>query len=221
MIPTLVKRSPPSPYADALLCHDDQLSGRRIAFALYLVPEDWALVDGGTLDVFASNADGPTHVERRFVPATGKLVIFKVSSVSFHRVSEVVAQSRTRVAISGWFHGPEGGRARANLSELSPTFASVVPLAPLTAGEPVTVIAEWRKWINDTYLDGTPSLNACPSSVPRPHVALLSCAASAMLAIAAQMEQESEIDLPSFLRPEVHAAVLAELRENEVRSRPV
>lgn len=39
-----------------LLCHDDELEGRRIAFILYLVPSSWSKKDGGTLDLF--NLDG-------------------------------------------------------------------------------------------------------------------------------------------------------------------
>lgn len=37
---------------DRLLCHDDELEGRRIAFILYLVPKDWSIQDGGHLDLF-------------------------------------------------------------------------------------------------------------------------------------------------------------------------
>lgn len=29
-----------------LLCHDDELEGRRIAYILYLVPKDWKEEDG-------------------------------------------------------------------------------------------------------------------------------------------------------------------------------
>jgi len=43
--------------ADVLLCHDDELEGRRIAFILYLVPP-WEKSDGGTLDLFST--DGKT-----------------------------------------------------------------------------------------------------------------------------------------------------------------
>ena len=32
--------------SDVLLCHDDELEGRRIAFIFYLVPE-WTKEDGG------------------------------------------------------------------------------------------------------------------------------------------------------------------------------
>ena len=37
--------------ADTLLCHDDELDTRRIAFVLYLVPP-WQADDGGSLDMF-------------------------------------------------------------------------------------------------------------------------------------------------------------------------
>ena len=32
---------------DVLLCHDDELEGRRIAYIYYLVPLDWEEKDGG------------------------------------------------------------------------------------------------------------------------------------------------------------------------------
>lgn len=41
-----------SSVTDALLCHDDELEGRRIAFILYLVPP-WDASLGGTLDLFS------------------------------------------------------------------------------------------------------------------------------------------------------------------------
>jgi Rps23 Pro-64 3,4-dihydroxylase Tpa1-like proline 4-hydroxylase len=34
-----------------LLCHDDELEGRRIAYILYLVPEDWNQEDGGKYSI--------------------------------------------------------------------------------------------------------------------------------------------------------------------------
>jgi len=37
--------------ADILLCHDDELDTRRVAFALYLTPS-WSKEDGGLLDLF-------------------------------------------------------------------------------------------------------------------------------------------------------------------------
>jgi Rps23 Pro-64 3,4-dihydroxylase Tpa1-like proline 4-hydroxylase len=45
-------------FSDYLLCHDDDIhddngKGRRFAFIYYLVPDDWDLNDGGTLDLFS------------------------------------------------------------------------------------------------------------------------------------------------------------------------
>ena len=37
---------------DHLLCHDDELEGRRVAFILYLAP-NWTQEDGGSLDLFS------------------------------------------------------------------------------------------------------------------------------------------------------------------------
>ena len=37
-----------------LLCHDDQLEGRRLAYVIYLVDKEWKESDGGTLDLFES-----------------------------------------------------------------------------------------------------------------------------------------------------------------------
>jgi Rps23 Pro-64 3,4-dihydroxylase Tpa1-like proline 4-hydroxylase len=45
-------------FLDVLLCHDDELDTRRIAFILYLVPV-WTKDDGGLLDLF--DMDGKYH----------------------------------------------------------------------------------------------------------------------------------------------------------------
>uniref|UniRef100_A0A8C8LLN4 Uncharacterized protein n=1 Tax=Oncorhynchus tshawytscha TaxID=74940 RepID=A0A8C8LLN4_ONCTS len=41
-------------YTDVLLCHDDELEGRRVAFILYFVPP-WESSDGGSLDLFSAD----------------------------------------------------------------------------------------------------------------------------------------------------------------------
>ena len=41
---------------DVLLCHDDELEGRRVAFILYLVPP-WESSDGGTLDLYSTDSE--------------------------------------------------------------------------------------------------------------------------------------------------------------------
>ncbi|EUB54457.1 2-oxoglutarate and iron-dependent oxygenase domain-containing protein [Echinococcus granulosus] len=84
---------------DYLLCHDDELERRRIAFIIYLVPEDWDVaMDGGTLDLYES---GPTpgcnvvppgsgdyhpwRVVRSLPPGRNCLAFFEVCSKSFHQ----------------------------------------------------------------------------------------------------------------------------------------
>ena len=37
---------------DVLLCHDDELEGRQIAYIFYLVPPDWEADDGGMILFF-------------------------------------------------------------------------------------------------------------------------------------------------------------------------
>ncbi|KAK7913068.1 hypothetical protein WMY93_013279 [Mugilogobius chulae] len=93
-------------YTDVLLCHDDELEGRRVAFILYLVP-DWDKSDGGTLDLYKTDCNfQPTEISKTIVPSRNTLVIFEVSPVSFHQVSEVLSKDKCRLSLGGWFHGP-------------------------------------------------------------------------------------------------------------------
>jgi len=90
---------------DYLLCHDDELEGRRIAFILYLVPGDWGQEDGGGLQLFSTDAEGnPYKVVETLLPQNNCLAFFEVSPVSFHQVAEVLSD-KTRLSLGGWFHG--------------------------------------------------------------------------------------------------------------------
>ncbi|XP_029495122.1 prolyl 3-hydroxylase OGFOD1 isoform X2 [Oncorhynchus nerka] len=72
-------------YTDVLLCHDDELEGRRVAFILYLVPP-WESSDGGTLDLFSTDDHFQPHsVVKSLVPSWNTLILFEVSPVSFHQ----------------------------------------------------------------------------------------------------------------------------------------
>jgi prolyl 3-hydroxylase /prolyl 3,4-dihydroxylase len=76
-------------YSDTsyLLCHDDDLSERRIAYIMYFVDEEWSPEDGGTLDLFDHDADGlPTAIVKRLTPCWNSFGMFAVSSVSHHQV---------------------------------------------------------------------------------------------------------------------------------------
>uniref|UniRef100_G3TIM7 Prolyl 3-hydroxylase OGFOD1 n=1 Tax=Loxodonta africana TaxID=9785 RepID=G3TIM7_LOXAF len=131
-------------YTDALLCHDDELEGRRIAFILYLVPP-WDMSLGGTLDLYS--VDGAEHFQpkqivKSLIPSWNTLVFFEVSPVSFHQVSEVLSEEKLRLSISGWFHGPSLARP--------PSYCE--PLIPRSPHIPQDheILYEW---INPTYLD--------------------------------------------------------------------
>eukprot|EP00088_Acartia_fossae_P068302 TRINITY_DN863_c0_g1_i7.p1 TRINITY_DN863_c0_g1~~TRINITY_DN863_c0_g1_i7.p1 ORF type:complete len:488 (-),score=135.69 TRINITY_DN863_c0_g1_i7:92-1555(-) len=90
---------------DYLLCHDDELEGRRVAFILYLVPADWGHADGGALQLFSTDADGnPGKVVDSIYPVNNSFVYFEVSPVSFHQVAEILSD-KTRLSLGGWFHG--------------------------------------------------------------------------------------------------------------------
>uniref|UniRef100_A0AAQ5ZZV2 Prolyl 4-hydroxylase alpha subunit domain-containing protein n=1 Tax=Amphiprion ocellaris TaxID=80972 RepID=A0AAQ5ZZV2_AMPOC len=72
-------------YTDVLLCHDDELEGRRVAFILYLVPP-WQSSDGGTLDLYTTDSNfQPQSIVKSLVPSWNTLVLFEVSPVSFHK----------------------------------------------------------------------------------------------------------------------------------------
>ncbi|KAM4017191.1 prolyl 3-hydroxylase OGFOD1 isoform 2-T2 [Anomaloglossus baeobatrachus] len=93
-------------YTDTLLCHDDELEGRRFAFILYLVPE-WCEADGGALDLYSTDdRTQPGSIVKSLVPCWNTLVFFEVSPISFHQVSEVLSEDKCRLSVSGWFHGP-------------------------------------------------------------------------------------------------------------------
>ncbi|GFR75542.1 2-oxoglutarate and iron-dependent oxygenase domain-containing protein 1 [Elysia marginata] len=129
-------------YTDVLLCHDDELEERRIAFIYYLVPELWSQTDGGTLDLFDSdNLGQPKSIVKSVVPKRNSFLFFEVSALSFHQVAEVLAEEKTRLSISGWFHGPP-------LSRPEPFFDTLPPAVPYGSIEEDVFYA----WFNPLYL---------------------------------------------------------------------
>ncbi|RLW01164.1 hypothetical protein DV515_00008205 [Chloebia gouldiae] len=120
-------------YTDVLLCHDDELEGRRIAFILYLVPP-WEKSDGGTLDLYSTDEHfQPQQITKSLVPSWNTLVFFEVS--------EVVSQ-KCRLSVSGWFHGPPVARPARHIE------------APLARSPHIPYDHEiLYEWINQVYLD--------------------------------------------------------------------
>jgi len=128
---------------DTLLCHDDELEGRRIAFIFYLVPEDWQEEDGGTLDLFNTDSGGnPADVSRRLLPKFNSLAFFEVSPVSFHQVSEVLSSNKIRLSLGGWFHGKSLPRPQ----RAPPVKEPCVEHQEISEDE-------FYSWVNPMYLD--------------------------------------------------------------------
>jgi Rps23 Pro-64 3,4-dihydroxylase Tpa1-like proline 4-hydroxylase len=97
-----------------LACHDDHNNTRRVAFIIYLVDKEWQTEDGGALDLFNKNTnDGhPSEVAKKLVPAWNSFAMFAVTPDSWHRVAEVVSDTKPRITISGWFHGERKDRPK-------------------------------------------------------------------------------------------------------------
>ena len=88
--------------ADFLLCHDDRLEGRKLAFILYLSTLNKK--EGGSLNLFHSKNNTPTKISKKIIPKLNTFVLFKVSKRSFHEVEEVIVKKQ-RIALGGWLHG--------------------------------------------------------------------------------------------------------------------
>jgi len=127
---------------DTLLCHDDELEGRRVAFILYLT-EEWSEEDGRLLELFDTDSDGnPKNVIQKLLPLNNSFAFFEVSPISFHQVSEVLSTTKTRLSIGGWFHGPTLPRPSRTIPTSSPCIAC------LEIDED-----QFYSWINPSYLD--------------------------------------------------------------------
>jgi len=85
---------------DFLLCHEDKLEGRKIAFMLYLT--DLKKSEGGCLELYA--AGNPKKIVKTIPPKANSFVFFEISKKSFHQVSELLVDKQ-RITIAGWFHG--------------------------------------------------------------------------------------------------------------------
>lgn len=126
---------------DYLLCHDDNMGDRRIAFVLYL-SKDWTAEDGGALDLFDTDEHGqPRNVVKSLVPQYNSLVFFEVEDNSYHQVAEVVSPVKSRWTINGWFHGPLITSSRPPRPEIEIKYV-----------EPINARVELDSWITKCYL---------------------------------------------------------------------
>ncbi|MEK6825899.1 MAG: 2OG-Fe(II) oxygenase family protein [Nanoarchaeota archaeon] len=87
---------------DFLLCHDDQLQGRKIAYIYYL-SQDFREYDGGALFLLSDKNGHPDKTIKRYLPEWNSCILFEVSKKSWHEVEEVISQKK-RYAIGGWLY---------------------------------------------------------------------------------------------------------------------
>ena len=150
-------------FGDYLLCHDDQLEDRKIAFIYYLVADNWGLSDGGTFDLFNSKDLKPFEIAKSIIPSRNTLIFFEVSNISFHQVSEILSSNKSRLSLAGWFHSKNGTK---HLTPVSLPIPNLIELVP-------TDISILEPWINPIYLYTSVQLEirnkfACKSEIKLP-----------------------------------------------------
>src|SRR3989338_7535824 len=84
---------------DYLLCHDDQLEGRKLAYIHY-ISDTFRENDGGSLALLADTSGKPGKTMRRYIPQWNSFIVFLVSPKSWHEVEEVLTEKK-RYAIGG------------------------------------------------------------------------------------------------------------------------
>eukprot|EP00475_Leptophrys_vorax_P011112 TRINITY_DN1765_c0_g1_i1.p1 TRINITY_DN1765_c0_g1~~TRINITY_DN1765_c0_g1_i1.p1 ORF type:complete len:544 (-),score=136.51 TRINITY_DN1765_c0_g1_i1:97-1698(-) len=182
-----------------LLCHDDVIGTRRIAYIIYLTNPDepWKESQGGQLELYAvkPGTNQPEHSPCKTVgPVWNRLAMFNVvPGTSFHSVREVVNSEMHRVSITGWLHRPEteieadrqeeerpeevSHSCEMNGSEFRP-FESID-----SASEDITLTEEdceyLSKYLNKTYLNG-----------------------KTLGKVAASLAEQGSLQLHKFFRPE-------------------
>ncbi|CAK9819524.1 Prolyl 3-hydroxylase OGFOD1 [Anthophora quadrimaculata] len=126
---------------DYLLCHDDNMGDRRIAFILYL-SKNWTAKDGGALDLFDTDENGlPRNVVKSLIPEYNSLVFFEVVDNSYHQVAEITSPDKSRWSINGWFHGPLRESNKPPRPEIEPNYI-----------EPTNDRINLNNWVTECYL---------------------------------------------------------------------
>ncbi|KAL6121184.1 hypothetical protein NUSPORA_01932 [Nucleospora cyclopteri] len=84
---------------DFLLCHDDCIDGREFAFTYYLDDFNNGQTEGGELILYENDC---VTINKKIEVKKNRLVLFKVSSESFHEVRKCNKEGRK--AITGWLN---------------------------------------------------------------------------------------------------------------------
>lgn len=84
-----------------LLCHDDQVQNRKIAFVINF--SNFEEKDGGLLELFEIDKNDNGKIFKKIIPKFNKFNMFEVSNKSYHQISEVIS-NKERISVSGWFY---------------------------------------------------------------------------------------------------------------------
>jgi len=203
-----------STYTDGchLLCHDDVIGTRKISFILYFSDnsEVWTKEDGGALELYGQQPGAPEGVPEQIpsasvLPTWNSMAFFTVQpGVSFHAVQEVFAVEKPRLSVQGWFHAAEPP-AKATLATLAQITAMATkvpdfsvnwsaPEVPLSAALSAEDKAFLSQWMDDQYLQQ-----------------------ENLEAISARFEQDSSVELRSFLKESRAAPVAEAVRARDVK----
>lgn len=87
---------------DYLLCHDDQVEDRKIAYIVYF-SKGFTAKDGARFVLFDNKNRKPSQEAKAYPPQWNSMMLFEVSPLSFHAVEENCS-AKDRFAIGGWLH---------------------------------------------------------------------------------------------------------------------
>jgi len=146
-------------HGDYLLCHDDRVDDRSVAFIYYL-NYDWLPEWGGTLDVYSvDDMNCATEIVQNINPEFNSLIFFPVEKYTYHQVAENTS-TFSRISINGWFHCDDLSWEMYNqpVKYLSPIYTphSVSPDRCKTVAEmciePMFEESIYREAIRETFI---------------------------------------------------------------------
>jgi len=85
-----------------LLCHDDRVENRKIAFIINF--SNFKEEDGGILELIEIDKENNGKIFKRIIPKFNKFNMFEVTDNSYHQISEVIS-NKDRITIGGWYSG--------------------------------------------------------------------------------------------------------------------
>lgn len=175
--------------------------------------EGWAAADGGALELFPLSAPATPalYPSARLLPTWNTMALFCVApGVSFHSVQEVVAPTKLRVSISGWFHAaaPPADSHRASLAQLTAPNGGSGDVAPVT-GAPFAPIRGLPPPADDAFDSPPPPFTDDEAFLLAKWVSPEYLDPACHAPIAKRFASASSVRLASFLRPDVAARIAA------------